>query len=39
LDGEDAPIKLIEVSASFKILLDELKSVGIYPKVVVGRKV
>jgi DNA-directed RNA polymerase subunit B' len=39
LDGEDAPIKLIEVSASFKILLDELKSVGIYPKIAVGKKV
>ncbi len=39
VDGEDAPIKLIEVSASFKILLDELKSVGIYPKLVLGGKV
>ena len=39
IDGEDAPIKLIEVSASFKILLDELKSIGIYPKVIMGRKV
>ncbi len=39
LDGEDAPIKLIEVSASFKILLDELKSIGIYPKILLGRKV
>jgi DNA-directed RNA polymerase subunit B' len=39
LDGEDSPIKLIEVSASFKILLDELKSVGIYPKIILGKKV
>ncbi len=39
LDGEDAPIKLIEVSASFKILLDELKSIGIYPKIALGKKV
>jgi DNA-directed RNA polymerase subunit B' len=39
LDGDDAPIKLVEVSASFKILLDELKSVGLYPKILVGKKV
>ncbi len=39
IDGEDAPIKLIEVSASFKILLDELKSVGIYPRIILGKKV
>ena len=39
IDGEDAQIKLIEVSVSFKILLDELKSVGIYPKMVLGSKV
>ena len=39
IDGEDAPIKLIEVSASFKILLDELKAVGIYPKILLGKKV
>ncbi|EGD71959.1 MAG: RNA polymerase beta subunit [Candidatus Parvarchaeum acidophilus ARMAN-5_'5-way FS'] len=39
IDGEDTQIKLIEVSASFKILLDELKAVGIYPKMVLGSKV
>ena len=39
IDGEDAPIKLIEVSASFKILLDELKAVGIYPKILLGKKI
>lgn len=39
LDGEDVSIKLIEVSASFKILLDELKSAGIYPKIMLGKKV
>ena len=39
VDGEDSPIKLIDVSASFKILLDELKAVGIYPKIVLGSKV
>ncbi|MCL4399468.1 DNA-directed RNA polymerase subunit B [Candidatus Parvarchaeota archaeon] len=39
IDGEDAPIRLIEVSASFKILLDELKSIGIYPKILVGKKI
>lgn len=39
IDGDNAPIKLVEVSASFKILLDELKSIGIYPKILVGSKV
>ncbi|MBE5729240.1 DNA-directed RNA polymerase subunit B [Candidatus Parvarchaeota archaeon] len=39
VDGEDVPIKLIEVSNSFKILLDELKSMGIYPKLLIGSKI
>ncbi|MCW1294014.1 MAG: DNA-directed RNA polymerase subunit B [Candidatus Parvarchaeota archaeon] len=39
VDGEDAPIKLIEVSNSFKILLDELKSMGIYPKLLIGSRI
>ncbi|MGC8698745.1 MAG: DNA-directed RNA polymerase subunit B [Candidatus Acidifodinimicrobium sp.] len=39
VDGEDVPIKLVEVSNSFKILLDELKSMGIYPKLLIGSKI
>lgn len=39
VDGEDAPIKLIEVSNSFKILLDELKSMGMYPKLLIGSRI
>jgi DNA-directed RNA polymerase subunit B len=36
--GEDAPITLIEMSYAFKLLLDELKSLVIYPKLIIKSK-
>jgi DNA-directed RNA polymerase beta subunit len=36
--GEDAPITFIEMSYAFKLLLDELKSLCIYPKLLVEPK-
>ncbi|RLG18237.1 DNA-directed RNA polymerase subunit B, partial [Nanoarchaeota archaeon] len=36
--GEDAPITIIEVSYAFKLLLDELKSLCIYPKLLIKPK-
>ncbi|MCW1296486.1 MAG: DNA-directed RNA polymerase subunit B [Candidatus Parvarchaeota archaeon] len=36
--GEDAPIVFIEMSYAFKLLLDELKSLCIYPKLIVRFK-
>ncbi len=33
-DGEDTPLTTIEVSYAFKLLLDELKSLNIYPRLI-----
>lgn len=38
IDGDDAPVTFIELSYAFKLLLDELKSMCIYPKLVVKHK-
>jgi DNA-directed RNA polymerase subunit B' len=36
--GEDAPVTFIEMSYAFKLLLDELKSLCIYPKLNINYK-
>ena len=36
--GEDTEINYIEMSYAFKLLLDELKSLGVYPKTVLKSK-
>lgn len=38
IDGDDAPVTFVEMSYAFKLLLDELKSMCIYPKLVVKHK-
>ncbi len=38
-DGEDAPLVPVKISYAFKLLLDELKSLNIYPRLVVKEEV
>ncbi|MEM4398170.1 MAG: DNA-directed RNA polymerase subunit B [Candidatus Woesearchaeota archaeon] len=38
LCGENAPVSNVEMSYAFKLLLDELKSLGIYPKLMLKDK-
>jgi len=38
-DGEDAPLSPVEVSYAFRLLLDELKSLNIYPRLVLEEEV
>jgi DNA-directed RNA polymerase beta subunit len=38
IHGENAPIKLIEVPAAFNILLNEMKTLGVYPRLILGSK-
>ena len=36
--GENAPISFVEMSYAFKLFLDELKAMGVYPKLLVKSK-
>lgn len=38
-DGEDAPLISVTVSYAFKLLLDELKSLNIYPRLIIEEAV
>lgn len=38
LHGEDSDLYNVEISYAFKLMLDEIMSLGIYPKLVVKRK-
>lgn len=38
VDGEDVEINNIEISYAFKLILDELKSLGVYPKLTLKEK-
>ncbi len=38
IHGEDAPMEWVEISYAFKLFLDELMAMGIYPKLYVGTK-
>jgi DNA-directed RNA polymerase beta subunit len=38
VDGEDVEINNIEISYAFKLILDELKSLGVYPRLTLKEK-
>ncbi len=38
VDGEDVEINSIEISYAFKLILDELKALGVYPRLILKEK-